>query len=125
MKILTLKSLLISLALILGIVLTYHQSLVIPFLWNNENAIQLMTIHLSQKKYSMTVFYLPSNATSQDYVQIRKRDNTTGDESIAGNYERFQGIEKYRQLNNSLLEIILLDTASYTPRKDTVQIAIE
>jgi hypothetical protein len=51
MKILTLKSLLISLALILGIILTYHQSLVIPFLWNNENAIQLMTINLSQKKY--------------------------------------------------------------------------
>ncbi|MDH4460794.1 MAG: hypothetical protein QE277_05185 [Flectobacillus sp.] len=73
----------------------------------------------------MTVFYIPSNATSQDYVQIRKRDNTTGNESILGNYERFQSIEKYRQLNDSLLEIILLDTASYTPRKDTVQIAIE
>ncbi|MFY7888846.1 MAG: hypothetical protein ACOVOW_08055 [Spirosomataceae bacterium] len=73
----------------------------------------------------MTVFYLPSNATSQDYVQIRKRDKITGNESIVGNYERFQGIEKYRQLNGSFLEIILLDTASYPPRKDTVQIAIE
>jgi hypothetical protein len=60
----------------------------------------------------MTAFYLPSNATSQDYVQIRKRENTTGNESIVGNYERFQGIEKYRQLNGSLLEIILLDLRS-------------
>lgn len=63
------------------------------------------------------IYFVPSNATSQDYIQIRKIG--VGQDDIIMNFERFDFVVKSSFINDSLLEIVLKDTSAYITKQDT------
>ena len=79
----------------------------------------LGSLNIEKRNFNISVYYIPSNATSQSYVQIRKiyKDKR---EEVYKNLERYQGISKIKIVNDSLFSIIVLDTISYKPRIDTM-----
>jgi hypothetical protein len=64
------------------------------------------------KNNEIKILYIEGNATSQNYIQIRRIDNTTKEEYILGNYERYNYLEKYKFKNDSLT-LILKDTSIF------------
>jgi hypothetical protein len=80
-------------------------------------------LNLEKRNFDLSVYYIPSNATSQNYIQIRKVFNDKHEE-VYKNYERYQGIKELKTVNDTLVRIIILDTMSYKPRVDTMIINI-
>lgn len=89
-----------------------------------DNPKKIKTIILNNKVYRLDFYYIPSNASSQSYVQIRKKYENKR-ELIFENYERYQGVGDYKVMNDTTLMFLLLDTVSYTQRKDTVFIKLK
>jgi len=87
--------------------------------FEEDKPLIIKTLTLPKREYALIVYYIPSNATSQSYVQLRKKYNENREE-VFKNYERYQGISEYKFVNDSLLRIVILDTMSYSQRKDTV-----
>ncbi len=79
----------------------------------------MKTLLLDSKEYNLNFYYIPSNATSQSYVQLRKKYKN-GKEVIFGNYERYQGIGNCEIMNDTIVMITLLDTMSYVSRQDSI-----
>ncbi|GAB3927788.1 hypothetical protein GCM10028804_33480 [Larkinella terrae] len=75
------------------------------------------------KEASFGIYYIPSNATQQEYIQIRKilfRDNF----KVLSNFERYQILSSYKLIDDTL-QLVLTDTASYKPRQDTLKVRVE
>jgi hypothetical protein len=72
-------------------------------------------IEVPNKLYKIGLFFIPSNASSQSYIQIKK----LGNEEVLQNYERYNYVNDYKLFNDTL-RLILSDT-SFTERKaDTI-----
>lgn len=81
----------------------------------------LESLNLGKRNFNVSVYYIPSNATSQSYIQIRKVFNDKHEE-VYKNFERYQGIKELKIVNDSLFSVIVLDTMSYKTRLDTMVI---
>jgi len=66
-------------------------------------------------KYKIGIFYLPSNASSQSYIQIRRLEN----QDVLENYERYNFLNDYK-LCNDTLRLILSDTSLVERKVDTL-----
>ncbi|MDX2072692.1 MAG: hypothetical protein SFV55_29930 [Haliscomenobacter sp.] len=84
-------------------------------LFDNEFEV-IESIKVPDKDYILKIYHIPSNATSQSYIQIRKIEN--GIEDVLENYERFNHLENYalardtlvlsvRDLGNAKAEIVI------------------
>lgn len=51
------------------------------------------TISIPNKNYTIKIYHIPSNASSQSYIQIRKSEN--GVEEVLQNYDRYDHISGY------------------------------
>jgi len=51
------------------------------------------TISIPNKNYTIKIYHIPSNASSQSYIQIRKSEN--GVEEVLQNYDRYDHINGY------------------------------
>ena len=72
-------------------------------------------IEVPNKLYKIVLFYIPSNASSQSYIQIKQ----LGKEEALQNYESYNYVNNYKLFNDKL-RLILSDT-SFTERKaDTI-----
>lgn len=118
------KLVLAILAIVILLFSLRYKVILFSLLWN-DNPLKIKTIELINMSYLLECYYLPSNATSQDYVQIRQVNKQTNAEIILENYERYQSVSNYKQLNDSLVSIILIDTSSYIQRRDTVLVKIK
>ena len=66
-------------------------------------------IRIPNKSYTIKIYHIPSNASSQSYIQIRKSEN--GVEEVLQNYDRYDHINGYSirkdtlklKLGNSIL----------------------
>ena len=88
-------------------------------MFSEDKPLKMRTLFLDKKGYDLDFYYIPSNATNQSYVQIRRRYKN-GKDSILKNYERYQGIGNCKIMNDTIVMITLLDTMSYVPRNDTI-----
>jgi hypothetical protein len=88
-------------------------------IFSEDKPLKMKTLLLNGKEYDLDFYYVPSNATSQSYVQLRKKYKN-GKDIIFENYERYQGVGKCKFMNDTTVMIPLLDTMSYVPRNDTV-----
>ena len=77
---------------------------------------KVQEIDVPNKSYKLGLFYLPSNATSQSYIQVKQLDNAEG--VILKNYERYNFIKDYKVYNDTL-RLILCDTIFNRPA-DTI-----
>jgi hypothetical protein len=66
-------------------------------------------------KYKIGVFYLPSNASSQSYIQIRRSENG----EVLKNYERYNFVNDYKLFNDTL-SLVLSDTSFVKRKADTL-----
>lgn len=51
------------------------------------------SIQVPDKNYTIKIYHIPSNASSQSYIQIRKIEN--GVEEVLESYERFDHLDSY------------------------------
>ena len=71
-----------------------------------------------RKALRLVFFYLPANATSQNYIQVRKIEN--GIENVIWNFERYDFVANTELIGDSLFLLVLKDTSNGTTRLDTV-----
>lgn len=88
----------------------------------DDKPTELVKFDSDSDKYKLAIYYIPSNTSHQDYIQIRKiySDRTF---YVVQSFERYQILKKYTFLNNQL-HMVLSDTTSYRPRQDTIVVDI-
>ncbi|GAB3552149.1 hypothetical protein [Spirosoma fluminis] len=84
---------------------------------------ELATTCTQQNKVCYKCFYTPSNATTQDYIQLRR--STGGKDSIIANYERYDIVDTIQLINESTIRLVLEDTTAYIKSKDTIAVKIK
>lgn len=73
-----------------------------------DNNIEIIEqIKIPNKKYILNIYYIPSNASSQSYIQVRKSENNF--EEVLKNFERYNTLEKYMIMDNDTLMLLLSD----------------
>lgn len=112
---------LISIFIIIGGILIYFLYGILTF--NLGNHFKLLRRYKYKDQVNIDLYYIPSNATSYDYIQVKiKEVKSKRDTSVS--FERYNYIVNSR-LNDTLLELVLKDTSIYhIIRKDTFIINI-
>lgn len=90
-------------------------------LFDSENT-EITEITIPNKDYKLKLYHVPSNATSQSYIQVRKIENEK--EYVLRNYERYNYVVSHA-IKNETLELVLKDTAAVNIKVDTVYVKLE
>ena len=77
---------------------------------------ELSVIEVPGQSYKLRIVHIPSNATIQSSIQVRKLLDNRKDEEILQDYERYNHLESYKLLADTALMIIVKDTISYLGR---------
>lgn len=86
--------------------------------------IVLKTIKIPDKNYSLKIYYIPSNASSNSFIQVRKFENNV--EEVIENYERYNSMDNCSLLNDTTLQLVIRDTISVLGNSpDTVLLTIK
>lgn len=59
------------------------------------------SIKIPNKNYTLKIYHIPSNASSQSYIQIRKIED--GVEEVLESYERFNHLDSYSLEKDTLV----------------------
>lgn len=81
------------------------------------NVKEVSKINVPSRNFKVGIYYLPSNATSQDYIQVRKIEN--GVENVIENFERYDCVVKSELQGDSILSLVLKDTSLNATNPDT------
>lgn len=84
-------------------------------LFDKSEIKKIADIEFSDNTYKL--YYIPSNATSQSYIQVRKVFNNT--EHVLESFERYNFVNDY-QIVNDTLRLVLSDTIFQDGKADTV-----
>ncbi|GAB3322985.1 hypothetical protein GCM10027299_18830 [Larkinella ripae] len=79
---------------------------------------KLATVCTQYDEVCYKCFYVPSNATSQEYIQLRR--SIGGRDSVIANYERYDLVDTIQLIDESTISLVLEDTSAYLKRKDTI-----
>jgi hypothetical protein len=87
---------------------------------------ELSVIEVPNKPYKFRIVYIPSNATIQSSIQVRKL-NVIISEELLQEFERYNYLQSYRLLNDTALMIVVKDTISYlgSQRFDTMIVKLK
>lgn len=80
------------------------------------------TISVPNKNYLLKVYYIPSNASSQSYIQVRKIEN--GIEEVLESYERYNYLESFEIMENDTINLIISDTSQLNTVNKEVRIKL-
>lgn len=74
-----------------------------------ESEIKLLEeLKVPNRNYKVRLYYIPSNATNQSYIQVRAiKDN---EEKILESYVRVNYLDNFEILNNDTLKLFIQDT---------------
>lgn len=87
---------------------------------------ELSVIDVPNKGYKLRVVYIPSNATIQSSIQIKKFQGDKKTEELLQDYERYNYVDTLYLQNDTTFLIILKDTVSYLGNKpDTMIIKLK
>lgn len=81
---------------------------------------ELKTIKIPNSNSILVVYHLPSNASSQEYIQIRKVENQV--ETVIENFENYDLVNGISFKNDSILKIII--GKSTANKIDTIELII-
>jgi len=84
---------------------------------------EVTRINVPNRNFELAIYYLPSNATSQDYIQVRKIEN--GVENVIESFERYDNVVKSELEGDSLLCLILKDKSINAVKQDTFLIKLK
>ncbi|MBE9599487.1 hypothetical protein [Pedobacter sp. MC2016-24] len=88
----------------------------------NESNSQLTEIAVPHRDYRLRVSFVPSNATSQDFIQVKKIEGET--ESVIYNYERYDTVVSYN-IKGNMLRLILKNKHLNDKIQDTVYLKLD
>jgi len=73
-------------------------------------------IDVPNKKYFLRIYYIPSNASSQSYIQVRKIEN--GVEEVLESYERYNYLKRYSIIGQDTLSLLISDTTQINKEEE-------
>jgi len=82
---------------------------------------ELKTIKMPNSNSKLIIYHLPSNASSQDFIQIRKIENQV--ETVIENFENYDLVNEVFFKNDSILTIVI--SKSLINRIDTIELKIK
>jgi hypothetical protein len=82
---------------------------------------ELKTIKIPNSNSKLIIYHLPSNASSQDFIQIRKIENQV--ETVIENFENYDLVNDVTFKNDSILKIIIGKTT--VNKTDTIELKIK
>ena len=90
------------------------------------NEKELLAIDIPNKNYKLKVVYIPSNATIQSSIQIRKLQTNNKTEELLQDYERYNYVDTMYLKNDTTFMLIIRDTVSVLGNKpDTMIIKLK
>lgn len=78
---------------------------------------QLKTVNIPKSSSKLIIYHLPSNASSQDFIQIRKVENKV--ETVIESFENYDLLNDLSFINDSTLKVII--GKSTVNRTDTIE----
>lgn len=118
-----LKKITIVISIIVISIVSYFIYLIATLSLFDENSLQLINeLEVPNKEYTLRLYYIPSNATSQSYIQVRKV--ILNEEEVIENYERYNFINGYEFTNDSIFQLVLSDTLFIDRKIDTIQLKL-
>lgn len=102
------KKILLVVRIFVILIFLYGVYMLSTFSLFDDEIILIEEITLSSKNYDLKIYHIPSNATNQSYIQIRKTDNEV--EEVLGSYERYNSLSEYEILDSDSLSISLKNT---------------
>jgi hypothetical protein len=117
-----LKKIFIGLFIIFVLIILYSSYKLTTFnLFENENKV-IQEIRIPNEKYMLKIYYIPSNATTQSYIQIRKLENNK--EEVIKSFERYNFLNKFEILHKDSLRLFVSDTSFTNPPIDKISIKL-
>lgn len=83
---------------------------------------ELSVIDIPNKDYKLRVVYMPSNATIQSSIQVRKLQGDKKTEGLLKDYERYNYIDTMYLKNDTTFILIIRDTVSILGNKPDTMI---
>ncbi|MCX6351279.1 MAG: hypothetical protein NTX03_05395 [Bacteroidetes bacterium] len=83
---------------------------------------ELKVLQAPKRDFKLKIVYIPSNATIQSSIQVRKVYNNN--EVIMKDYERYNSVDTIFFKNDSSVIIVLRDTISYLGNKADTMLLI-
>ena len=83
---------------------------------------RLVEFDVPGQEYKLRVYHVPSDATSLDYIQIRKFKNNK--EDVLENFERYDSLVSYL-VSDTSLELRMINTVQMKPRTDPLMIKLK
>lgn len=96
------------LLILLVVFLLYGFYRMLTFSLFDEDFNVVKDISLPGKEYILKVYYIPPNATSQSYIQLRKVENDK--ETVLANFERYNYFNGYEVVGEDSLILLVSDT---------------
>ncbi len=112
--------LLISICIILAVTFLIYK--VSTFSIFDDEIKLVKEIKIPSKNYIINVYYIPSNASSQAYIQIRKKTN--GIEEVLESFERYNYFNYYKFLSRDSLGLFISDTSFVNSEINEVKIKL-
>jgi hypothetical protein len=84
---------------------------------------EISTLNVSSKKIDIGIYYLSSNTSSEEYIQVRKIENNI--ESVIQNFKRYDSVVKSELKGDSLICLVLKDTDMKIVKQDTFLIPLK
>lgn len=94
------------LAVLIGLLIYFLYGI---FSFNLGDDFELLRSYKYKEKVNVNFYYIPSNATSRDYIQVRIKDIEHRKDTII-NFEGYNYIVK-SELDGALLNFIITDTS--------------
>lgn len=111
------KKLLIILCVLLAVLAIYGGYRLFTFNLFDVEFLELETIEVPNKDYVLKAYFIPSNATSQAFIQIRKVE--AGVEEVIANYQRYNRLDGYFYQDDTI-SFILNDSSLVKSKADTI-----
>ena len=110
------KKLLIGLGIAATLLLFYGVYKFSTFsIFDNEFEM-IENFRVPNRNYSLRIYFIPSNASSQSYIQVRKFESNI--EEVLQSYERFNYLNNYEILGKDTLKLSISDTSKVNLSKE-------
>lgn len=117
-----LKRFFVGIGIALALLVAYGVYELSVFSIFDEDFKVIETISVPNKNYLLKVYYIPSNATSQSYIQVRKIEN--GIEEVLESYERYNYLESFEIMKNDTINLTISDTSQLNTVNKEVRIKL-
>ena len=109
------KAFFIGIGVVVTLLIVYGSYKMVTFSLFDDEFKVIKQIDVPNKKYFLRIYYIPSNASSQSYIQVKKIEN--GVEEVLESYERHNYLKRY-SIGQDTLSLLISDTTQINKEKE-------